>query len=91
VLQFIITDSVRWKSRTVVELCDESTLCYVKYDDDSCAERRRKSLDLLRNDNESEEQKNCILRQYFVVNTEYTVESSMRNLTVFVSSNSFHK
>ena len=70
--QFIITDSVRWKSRTVVELCDDSTLCYVKYDDDSCAERRRKSLDLLRNDNESEEQKNCILRQYFVVNTEYT-------------------
>lgn len=53
-LQFIITDSVRWKSRTVAELYDESTLCCVKYDD-SCAERSRKSLDFLLNDNESEE------------------------------------
>jgi hypothetical protein len=56
VLQFIITDSVRWKSRTVVELYDESTFCSVKYDDDdSCAERSRRRLDFLRNDNESEE------------------------------------
>ena len=54
-LQFIITDPVRWKSRTVVELYDESTLCCVKYDNDSCAERSRRRLDFLRNDNESEE------------------------------------
>jgi hypothetical protein len=55
VLQFIITDSVHWKSRTVVELYDESTLCCVQYDDDSFAERIRESLELLRNDNESGE------------------------------------
>jgi hypothetical protein len=39
VLQFRITDSVWWKSRTVSELYDESTLRCVKYDDDSCAEQ----------------------------------------------------
>jgi len=60
VLQFIITDSVRWKSRTVIEVYNESSLCCVKYDDDGddddlCAEWSRKSLDLLRNDNVSEE------------------------------------
>ena len=57
----------------------------------SFAERSRESLDLFRNDNESEDQRKYILHQYFVVNTKYTVESSIRNLTVFISSNSFHK
>lgn len=73
-LQFLITDSMRWKSRTVDELYDESTLYRVKYDDDSCAERSMKSSAVLRNDNKSREEKNCILHQYCVVNGAYTVE-----------------